>query len=194
MASLVEIQELKLHHQHHMFSDPSDLQVFEELLMGDMELPTPPLSPDHADSSTSNGSSPVESTTLTTQEELDVGETILQQMMDSENLMFDSQSTCVSDVSDSSDILDVDPSVLVSLSGNPQALLQDCMWNCDAYEPRHSISCNGIYTPAPSPPPEVKDAIEEDEQVSTFDSSSRVHPQATTSESGKGTCASLQLH
>ena len=86
-------------------------------------------------------------------------------MMDSENIFTDSQSTYCSD---SSDILDIDPAILT----NPQALLQDCMWNCEAYEPRHSIGCNGIYTPAPSPPPEAKEAMEEDgeegEQIATF--------------------------
>lgn len=144
MASLVEFQEFK----HSVFADTCDLQAFEDLL-GGMELPTPPLSPDHAEGT--------DSTQLSTHpEDIDIGETILQQMMASEDVLFDSQGTYGSD---SSDGIDIESSLL-----NPQALLQDCMWNCDAYEPRHSISSNGIYTPAPSPPPAVKSIIEEEDE------------------------------
>lgn len=148
-SSLVEYQEFK----HHIFGDANDLQVFEELL-GAMELPTPPLSPDHAETADSSQLAD------TTPEDLDVGESILQQMMaSSEDMPFDSQSTYASD---SSEVIDVDPNVL--LASNPQALLQDCMWNGEEYEPRHSIGCNGVYTPAPSPPPEGKEATEEEEE------------------------------
>lgn len=146
MASLVEYQELK----HQIFADPNDLQVFEELL-GVIELPTPPLSPDHADAADSS------QLTDTTPEDMDVGETILQQMI--EDMPFDSQSSYGSD---SSNVLDIN--LNAPPASNPQALLQDCMWNCDAYEPRHSIGCNGMYTPAPSPPPDGKAATEEEEE------------------------------
>lgn len=153
MASLVEFQV----NQQNLYPDTCDLQAFEDLL-GRMELPTPPLSPDHTETT--------DSTQLTAQPEgnVDIGETILQQMMASasasEDVLFDSQGTYGSDTSD---VIDIDPSILVG--GNPQALLQDdCMWNCDAYEPRHSISCNGVYTPAPSPPPEVKSVVEEEDE------------------------------
>lgn len=170
MASLVEFQDYKLNQQP-IFPDPSDLQVLEDLL-GGMELPTPPLSPDHDPTVPAGNSCSTQLTCAVQgqsqekldQTDLDVGETILQQIMESENMLFDSQGTYCSDTSD---ILDVDPSILT----NPQALLQDCMWNCDAYEPRHSISCNGIYTPAPSPPPEAKDLIqecEEEQAAATF--------------------------
>ena len=223
MASSVDFQEFKLSH-HAIFTDSSDLQAFEDFL-GGMELPTPPLSPDHVDTP---NSSQLESP----HSDLDIGETILQEMMASEDLIFDSQSSYGSD---SSDVIDMDPSILTE---NPQALLQDCMWNCDAYEPRHSIGNNGIYTPAPSPPPKIQGKNEEDDeeeelsstqpnnqvinstemfmysaktrefgtrpsrkllsresQKSSFgyrkntpgisNGSSRVHPQAVTSESGK---------
>ena len=157
MASLVEFQELKFNH-HHVFPDTCDLQAFEDFL-GGMDLPTPPLSPDHADET--------DSTQLTAQPEddVDIGETILKQMISStDDLLFDSQGTYGSE---DSDTVDIDPSILAC--GNPQALLQDCMWNCDAYEPRHSISCNGVYTPAPSPPPEVKTIIEDEDHMPTFE-------------------------
>ena len=148
MASLVEFQEFKL---TPVFSD---LQAFGDIL-GSMELPTPPLSPDHAEAT--------DSTQLSAQPQgdLDIGETILQQMMDSEDVLFDSQGLMYG--SNSMDTIDVDPSILGG--GNPpQAfLVQDCMWNCDAYEPRHSISGNGVYTPAPSPPPEMKGIMKEDD-------------------------------
>lgn len=143
----MEFQDFKLN--QHLFVDSSELQVLEDLL-GGMELPTPPLSPDHTKTTDSS------QLTETTQSDLDVGESILQQIASSaEDLLFDSQGTYGSD--SSSDILDIDPSIL----SNPHALLQDCMWNCDAYEPRHSI---GIYTPAPSPPPKEKEIIMEDDE------------------------------
>ena len=176
MASLVEFQDFKLNqHQMTMFQDTSDLQAFEDLL-GRMELPTPPLSPDHEE----NAAAPAtNSSQLLSQSNLDIGETILQQMMASEDLIFDSQSTYGSD---SSDIFETDPSILSS----GQALLQDCMWNGEAYEPRHSISTNGIYTPAPSPPPaESKDSIEEEE-----DEEERVSTCSKSKENDQAECIS----
>jgi hypothetical protein len=85
-------------------------------------LPTPPLSPGIDRSQLSE-------TTI----EMDVDESIksiLHQMMASseELLAFDSQTSS----SSSEDLLNIDPNILLS---SPQALLQDCMWNCDAYEP-----------------------------------------------------------
>ena len=156
--ALVEFQDFKLNQQPIIFADASELQVFEDLL-GAMELPTPPLSPDHAEEALSTDSSH-----QTEETELDVGETILEKMIDSENMVFDSQSTHCSE-----DMLDVDPMLL----SNPQALLQDCMWSCGDYEPRHSLGyTNGVYTPAPSPSPEAKQALEEDseeaETIATF--------------------------
>lgn len=202
MTSLMQFQEFKLNQQSPIFSDSNDLQVFEDLL-GGMELPTPPLSPDHADSNMTSEGTVSDNTQLTkTHTDLDVGETILQQMMVSEDLYFDSQETYGSD---SSDVLDIDSSVL--LCANPQPIIQDRMWNSDDYEPRHSINCNGIYTPAPSPPPEAKEPVEEDNEeeetenvsrgnvskssnpssvLSSEEVGARVHPQAITSEeSGK---------
>jgi hypothetical protein len=120
MASLALHPEFK----HHMFVDSSDIshiQALEDLLG---ELPTPPLSPDHADGMDRSQLSE------TTTQEVDVGESILHQMMASseELLAFDSQTSS----SSSEDLLNIDPNILLS---SPQALLQDCMWNCDAYEP-----------------------------------------------------------
>lgn len=150
--ALVESPDFK-----HIFADTSEMQVFEALLG---ELPTPPLSPDHAEAGDRS------QLTDTTQEELDVGESILQQMMESsEEMPFDSQGSYGSD-SSADDVLDIDPNILIASN---HALLQDCMWNCDAYEPRHSI---GIYTPAPSPPPKCKEAaIEEEEEEQVFEGS-----------------------
>lgn len=155
MASLalVEYPDFKTDFKHHIFVDSSKL--LEDLLG---ELPTPPLSPDHAEGADRSH------LTDTTQEDLDVGESILQQMMaSSDDVPFNSQSSYGSDSSE--DILNIDPNVL--LAGNPQALLlqdQDCMWSCNSYEPRHSIGCNGVYTPAPSPPPQGKEAAMEEEE------------------------------
>lgn len=169
LVEALEFQDFKLNQQT-SFPDASDLQAFEscvEDLLGGMELPTPPLSPDHAEE---GPMAAADGTQLSSQQgELEVGESILQQILDPENMLFDSQSTYCSD---SSEMLEVD-SVLLS---NQQGLLQDCMWNCDAYEPRHSISGNGIYTPAPSPPPPAEacrevleeDCEEEEAEGSTF--------------------------
>ncbi len=121
MASMVEFQDFKL--GQHMFPDTNDLQAFEEWLSS-MDFPTPPLSPDPTDSTATN------TTHLDTTDDIDVGETILQHMIESENVLFDSQSSNYG--SEDSINVDIDPSVL--LGGNPQALLQDCMWNSDVYE------------------------------------------------------------
>lgn len=144
-SSLVELQEFKQNNIMNVFSDSCDLQ---DLLEG-LEMPTPPHSPD-ADE-TPNCSPQLTNSTQTGN--IDLGETILQQMLAYEDLnnleLYGSDDP----------LINVDPGV-------PQALLQDCMWSSNEYEPRHSLSFNGVYTPAPSPPPQIK-ALMEDEETST---------------------------
>ena len=60
------------------------------------------------------------------------------------------------------------------------------MWNSEVYEPRHSISYNGIYTPAPSPPPEEKAAMEDEEE----DEEEQVFHAAIKKEKGGQECIS----
>ena len=156
MALALEYPDFKT---HHIFVDS---ELLEDLLG---ELPTPPLSPDHAEGADRSH------LTDTTQEDLDVGESVLQQMMaSSDDVPFNSQSSYGSD---SSEDINIDPNFL--LAGNPgQALLlEDCMWSCNSYEPRHSIGC---YTPAPSPPPQGKEQAmeEEEEEEPVFDDSKLV--------------------
>lgn len=135
-SALAEYQELKSN-LNNLFADSS---VFGDLL-GEIELPTPPLSPDHADTPASNTT------------ELDVGESIVHQMMASasELQLFEGQGI----------YRNSDPDINSGILLAGKALLSDCMWNSDEYEPRNSI---GMYTPAPSPPPEDKEAMEDEEE------------------------------
>ena len=138
-SALAEYQELKSNLTN-LFADNG---VFGDLLEG-IELPTPPLSPDHAETSDPSSAT-----------ELDVGESIVHQMMASatELQLFEGQGTYAD-----SDILNIDSSILMA---GKALMTNDCMLNSDEYEPRNSI---GMYTPAPSPPPEDKEAMEDEEE------------------------------
>ena len=161
-ASLVDFQDFK----HQMMCPDFGVLAVDHYLK-DIEFPTPPLSPDHEEKNTNSSTLPVPLLPAPTDSmslmppQLGM-DTMMQQIMESgSDVFFDSQSSYTSD---SSEVVDVDPSMLVAIS-DTQALLKDCMWNSVAYEPRHSLSGNvGMYTPVPSPLPKAKEPIEEEDE------------------------------
>lgn len=134
-TSLVDFQDFK----HQMTSSDCGILAVEQF-MKDIEFPTPPLSPDHEDQGTSMSAlltTPTDSSLLMPQSGMD---TMMQLMGSDSGSFFDNEGTItkITYCSDSSEV-NVDPSVLEAIT-DTRALLQDCMWNSVAYEPRHSVS------------------------------------------------------
>lgn len=161
----IEFQDYK----HQMLCSDSEALTVQQYL----EFPTPPLSPDHEDKqaclSTPNPllpELPVPTDNSPLMPQLDVDAVFQLTTGLGPDYLFDINPTTYND--DASDVVDLDPSVLSLISKDTKALLQDCMWNSVTYEPRHSISGSNsspeMYTPAPSPLPETKEPIEDDEE------------------------------
>ena len=118
-----------------------DMHALDELMPE--PLPTPPLSPEHT--SSSSVSSPSSSQYSYEMDVLEFGEALLNDLFENEQISCDGES----------------------LSGDNQDictnfLIQDCMWNCSSYEPRNG---NGVYTPAPSPPPPKEQTEKTEDKV-----------------------------
>lgn len=153
MASLVEFQDFNLNVPHHSVIMPTipEMQTLEEIMAQDVEtLPTPPLSPEHMCPSPSSESSH----DLDSADSMDITEALLNEMIQYEQLLVDV------DVDDNTDRQNI-----FSLEGH--FLVQDCMWNSHSYKPRNIISmgASGLFTPAPSPPPQQLPATEQNDQV-----------------------------
>lgn len=157
MASLVEFQDFNLNHlpPHHSVMMPTipEMQTLEEIMAQDVSvepLPTPPLSPDHNICCPSPSSE--SSHDLDSGDSMDVTEALLNEMITYEQLLVDAMN-------DENGILS-QPGSSFSLEGH--FLVQDCMWNSQAYQPRNTMGANGVYTPAPSPPPQIPSAEQND--------------------------------
>lgn len=139
------------------------------------EFPTPPLSPDHEDKDIATNPLPelpmLDSSPLTV--EIDQVFNRIVHEFGQDNDVFNCPST-----SDYPQLLDVvDPGMLPSVDSGKKAIVNDCWWNSRTYEPRHSVGGNmssntGTYTPAPSPPPEMKEPIDEEEEEDDEDDES----------------------
>ena len=156
MASLVEFQDFNLNVPHHSVIMPTipEMQTLEEIMAQDVEpLPTPPLSPEHMCPSPSSESSH----DLDSADSMDITEALLNEMIHYEQLFVDV------DVDENS--VFTDRQNIFALEGN--FLVQDCMWNSHSYKPRNSISvgASGLFTPAPSPPPQQLPATEQNDQA-----------------------------
>ena len=162
MASLVEFQDFNLNHlpPHHSVMMPAipEMQTLEEIMAQDVNvepLPTPPLSPDH-DICCSSPSSESSSHDLDSGDGMEImAEALLDEMMSYEQLFIEAMD-------EESGIAGQQGSS--SLEGH--FLVQDCMWNSHTYQPRNTISlgANGVYTPAPSPPPQLPSAEQNDRE------------------------------
>ncbi len=118
----------------------------------DIELPTPPLSPEDKVSTDLDTSAPLlpELPPMDNNAELDLDAVFNMAGLDPEedfNLTFYGSPALDPVSQDLCSILD------------DKAVLQDCMWGSSVYEPRNIASTSTdpeIYTPAPSPPAEIK--------------------------------------
>lgn len=165
MASLVEIQDATQAVAQSSYlqdsGDCCDVHALDTIMSGLQQLPTPPLSPD---SSASSGLPyPVDIDQVEANMEDQDAEALLDHMLKCEQIptfeetdtFTDSQTSFTS----STDLSDV----LICTDAGAALLIQDCMWNSHAYEPRNLIG-NGVYTPAPSPPPSTSEKSIEEEQ------------------------------
>ena len=157
MASLVEFQDFNLNHlpPHHSVMMPTipEMQTLEEIMAQDVSvepLPTPPLSPDHNICCPSPSSE--SSHDLDSGDSMDITEALLNEMMSYEQLFVDAM--------DEENGTTGQQGSSFSLEGH--FLVQDCMWNSHMYQPRNTI--NGVYTPAPSPPPQIPSAEQNDQE------------------------------
>ena len=155
MASLVEFQDFNLNLPHHsMMPTIPEIQTLEDIMAQDVSvvepLPTPPLSPDHTICPSPSSES---SQDLDSGDSMDITEALLNEMMSYEQLFVD--------MDEENGIFNgnnAGQSASFSLEGN--FLVQDCMWNSHTYQPRNTI--NGVYTPAPSPPPQMPSGEQND--------------------------------
>ena len=155
MASLVEFQDFNLPHHSVIMPTIPEMQTLEEIMAQDVvqpPLPTPPLSPDHmCPSPSSEGSHDLDSG-----DSMDITEALLNEMMQYEQLFVDMED-------DNNSLFGSGQSSFF-LKGN--FLMQDCMWNSHTYKPRNTINLggsSGLYTPAPSPPPQNQAAEQSDQ-------------------------------
>lgn len=163
MASLVEFQDFNLNHlpPHHSVMMPTipEMQTLEEIMAQDVNvepLPTPPLSPDH-DICCPSPSSESSSHDLDSGDGMEImAEALLDEMMSYEQLFIEAM--------DEENGIAGQQGSSFSLEGH--FLVQDCMWNSHTYQPRNTISlgANGVYTPAPSPPPQLPSAEQNDRE------------------------------
>ena len=163
MASLVEFQDFNLN-PHHSVMMPTipEMQTLEEIMAQDVvsvePLPTPPLSPDHdiCCSSPSSESSSHHDHDLDSGDGLEImAEALINEMISYEQLFVEAMDESGTGAQGSSSF---------SLEGH--FLVQDCMWNSQAYQPRNTIGLGveGVYTPAPSPPSQVPSSAEQNNQ------------------------------
>ena len=172
MASLVEMKDMtQLGTQSTYLQDSEDCSDVHALrtimhMSGLQQIPTPPLSPESSPSSTLPYS--VEANL-----EDQHAEALLDHMLQCEQIptfedadtYTDSQSSYNSQSSFTSS--PCPPGILICTDAGAALLIQDCMWNSHTYEPRNPIG-NGVYTPAPSPPPPATDnVVEEEVEVTT---------------------------
>lgn len=181
MASLVEYQDLNPKYPAAAptaaLSDPEccDVQALDEIMRFE-PLPTPPLSPEHITANPPHK----ESFDANPMSIDDHAEALLNEMLQCEQIVpFEEDNFSVNNSQNcfsSNSVMDIMPNIGADL------LIQDCMWNSDAYEPRNLFgNVNGIYTPAPSPPPptakngqdeqSLKDDIAEERIVKVMESS-----------------------
>ena len=156
MASLVEFQDLNQTYktaQTGLLQDPEccDVHTLDEI-MGFEPLPTPPLSPEPVASGPPSKAEPVSVD--------DHAEALLNEMLQCEQITsFDDDEFSV----DSQNSFSSSSAVELIADIGADLLIQDCMWNSHAYEPRHLFgNVNGIYTPAPSPPPPTAKVTEDE--------------------------------
>ena len=163
MASLVEFQDFNLN-PHHSVMMPTipEMQTLEEIMAQDVvsvePLPTPPLSPDHdiCCPSPSSESSSHHDHDLDSGDGLEImAEALINEMISYEQLFVEAMDESSAGAQGSSSF---------SLEGH--FLVQDCMWNSQAYQPRNTIGLgvDGVYTPAPSPPSQVPSSAEQNNQ------------------------------
>lgn len=165
MASLVEFQDLTQTYQTAqtgLLQDPEccDVHALDEI-MGFEPLPTPPLSPEPVASGPPSKAEPVSVD--------DHAEALLNEMLQCEQITsFDDDEFSV----DSQNSYSSCSAVELIADIGADLLIQDCMWNSHAYEPRNLFgNVNGMYTPAPSPPPPTAKTTEDDEPSSKDDTS-----------------------
>ena len=162
MASLVEMQELTEAGAQSTYlqssEDCCDVHALHTIMSGIQQIPTPPLSPES--SSSSSLPYPVEATNI----EDEHAEALLDHMLECEQIpTFEVEDTDSYTDSQGSYASSPDAaSVLICTDAGAALLIEDCMWNSHAYEPRNLIG-NGVYTPAPSPPPIPTDKTNEEE-------------------------------
>lgn len=161
MASLVEMQDLTQETASSFLQD-SVHAIITDFDPVHMQLPTPPLSPEHID--------PNSPSSLKLSVEPEAGmedqhaEALLDHMLECEQIptfdeaesYTDSQGSYASSL-DSTDIL------IPTDLGAKLLLIQDCMWGGHTYEPRSLGNINGVYTPAPSPPPMATDKMDNED-------------------------------
>ncbi len=167
MASLVEMQDL------------TQVSVVTSSLLADSEvhalvmsnfqsvpgpLPTPPLSPEHIDSSPPCLSYVVDQVENSIEDQR--AEALLDHILKCEQIQIPNFDVTGSFTSSQTPFgtSPISDDVLVCADRGVELLIQDCMWNSHAYEPRSIIgNVNGVYTPAPSPPP-ISDQTKEAEE------------------------------
>ena len=166
MASLVEMKDMtQIGTQSTYLQDSDDCSDVHALhtimhMSGLQHIPTPPLSPESSPSSTLPY--PVEANM-----EDQHAEALLDQMLQCEQIATFEDADSYTDSQSSYNSSPCTPGILICTDAGAALLIQDCMWNSHTYEPRNPIG-NGVYTPAPSPPPPATDkVIEEEVEVTT---------------------------
>ena len=119
-----------------------DVRTLEEIMLKRLgPLPTPPLSPERNDKPATTAADEPRPVVYAATEDFCTSESDVALLNDIQLLMA-LEDECVS--SDSQTSVDLEEKLIS----------QDCMWGSVSYEPRCSASTSdGIYTPAPSPPP-----------------------------------------
>ncbi len=164
MASLVEMQDLTQVSVTSSLLADSDVHALVMSGFQSVPLPTPPLSPEHIDSSPPCLSYVVDQVENSIEDQR--AEALLDHILKCEQIQIPTFDVTGSFTSSQTPFgtSPVSDDVLVCADRGVELLIQDCMWNSHAYEPRSIIgNVNGVYTPAPSPPPTSDQAKEADE-------------------------------
>ncbi len=176
---MVEIHDLAHAATTSLLAD-SDVQALMISGFQSVPLPTPPLSPQHLDT----GPAPtlagytIDSAAQGSLEDQDAS-ALLDQMLKCEGFT-DTDSFLPGPDGIAFRTTPESDSLLQSAAHGMELLIQDCMWNSHAYEPRSiignvnggNVNGGGVYTPAPSPPPPIAEQPKEREEQPESEESS----------------------